>query len=95
MVNGGGSFDGEKFDFNTFRLIGTETYLNNYLDEINKDLTKIDHWLYGPCVESDITGVKNLVNKNIVLNSACIRKFYSSSKKKYFNIMKQIFVGQK
>ncbi len=85
MINGGSSFDGEKFDFNTFRLIGTETYLNTYLDDLNKDLTKIDHWLYGPCVESDITGVKNLVNKNIVLNSACIRKFYSSSKKKYFN----------
>jgi hypothetical protein len=76
----------EGIDFSSFKIIGIEVYLNTYLQTINKNLSKIDHWLYGPCQESDMKGIKqNLFNKNVFLNSACIRKYFSFSENKYYN----------
>ena len=76
----------EGIDFSSFKIIGIEVYLNTYLQTINKNLSKIDHWLYGPCQESDMKGVKqNLFNKNVFLHSACIRKYFSFSENKYYN----------
>lgn len=72
-------------DFFSFRIIGIESYLNTYLQTLNKNLTKLDHWLYGPCQESDMKGIKDIFDKDIFLHSACIRKFYSFSKNKYYN----------
>ena len=83
-----GTSDSEKgFDFNSFRIIGIKDYLNKYLTTFNKDLTKMDHWIYGPCQESELSlKYKNIVDKNIYKNSACIQKYYSSKDNKYYNI---------
>ena len=72
------------FDFESFRLIGIDTYLYNYSDE--KNLTKIDHWLYGLCNEdSDIKGISHLITQEYYSKSACIRKYFNSSSQKYYD----------
>ena len=37
----------EKFDFNSFQIIGIEVILSTYV--LKQNLTLLDHWLYGPC----------------------------------------------
>ena len=76
----------QSFDFNSFRIIGIKDYLNTYVATLNKDLTKIDHWIYGPCQESDLSEKnKKLIEKDVYMNSACIQKYYSSLENKYYN----------
>ena len=76
------------FDFLSFRIIGIDSYYVNYLE--NKNLTNIDHWLYGKCnINSDTHGIGYLINKrdfNRFENFACIKKFYDSKLGKYYNI---------
>ena len=38
-----------EFDFNSFRVVGMQFPLNIYTEFLNKNLSIIDHWLYGPC----------------------------------------------
>ena len=59
------------FDFTSFRIIGIETLLNTYLNELNKNLTSIDHWLYGPCERKDANDLSNLININSFTKCAC------------------------
>ena len=40
-------YQGEEFDFTIFNIIGFDKNLIDY--EINNDLTKHNHWLYGFC----------------------------------------------
>ena len=75
----------EGFDFTYFNLIGLETYIQDY--ENDNDLTKYNHWLYGICNnETDTQGISHLTNQAFFTYSACIKKYYSSSKKQYFDI---------
>lgn len=69
----------KEFDFESFRIIGFNTYFDNYIH--NRDLSKFDHWLYGPCNE-----INNLISEIDISNSACIKKYYNSKEKKYINI---------
>ena len=78
------------FDFESFRLIGIDTYLYNYEDD--KNLTNIDHWLYGLCNEtSDIEGINDLITQDYYSRSACIRKYFNSSTQKYYDINDENF----
>ena len=71
-------------DFRSFRIIGFQTFFNEY--EGDKNISKLDHWLYGFCNnETDTKGIEYLINYNFFSNSACIRKYFNSSEQKYYD----------
>jgi len=74
------------FDFGTFRAVGfDDVYYEEYMDNPNI-IEEKDHWIYGYCNNnSDTEGIGYLINFNYYEQSACIRKYYDKSKKKYFN----------
>ena len=75
----------ESFDFTNFNLIGLETYTKDF--EYDNDLSKYNHWLYGFCdKEKDLKGIENLKIKDFFPKSACIRKYYDSTSKKYYKV---------
>ena len=49
----------EGINFTEIRIIGIHTYFDNYVSERNISL--IDHWLYGLCNNSDAEGINNLI----------------------------------
>ena len=71
-------------DFTIFRVIGMETFFTRYLN--NSNLNNYNHWLYGPCKNINIEGIKYLITNNYFENSACIIKYFDVKKQKYFNI---------
>ena len=74
-----------KFDFENLRIIGFETYLEDYLQ--NKNLNDFNHWLYGPCDNyNNIKEISPLINEEIFRKSACIKKYYDSNEQKYIDI---------
>ena len=71
------------FDFESFRLVGIDTYLSYY--EADKNLSNLDHWLYGLCNnETDTEGISYIINQEFFTKSACIRKYFDSSKQEYY-----------
>jgi hypothetical protein len=88
-------FDSNKdigFDFESFRIIGIDTYYQNYIDDKNRNLSNYNHWLYGKCNnDSDTEGIDYLINKKNFLNFACISKYYDNETKKYYNTGDQNF----
>jgi hypothetical protein len=80
------------FDFRSFRIIGIDTYYQNYIDDKNRNLSNYNHWLYGKCNnDSDTEGIGYLINKNNFMNFACIRKYYDNETKKYYTTGEQNF----
>ena len=78
-------------DFDLIRIIGLEETIDLY--EINNDLSKINHWIYGPCNNStDTEGITNLINFEHFTESACIRKYYNKDKNKYYNTNDKEFI---
>jgi len=72
-------------DFTSFRIIGFDNYFQAYLIN-NKDLSKMDHWLYGFCNnETDTEGIGYLIKYDFFKKSACIRKYFDSIKQKYYD----------
>ena len=72
------------FDFRSFRIIGFDSYYTKYLED--KNLEKYDHWLYGLCNnETDTEGIGYLFKSENFKKCACIRKYYNSLEKKYYN----------
>ena len=72
------------FDFESFRLIGLNSYLSVY--QANKNLSNYDHWLYGLCNnDTDTEGISNLITHQFYNISACIRKYFNSSEQKYYD----------
>ena len=71
-------------NFTYFRIIGLDTYFHYYLKD--KNLSKFDHWLYGYCNnDSDTEGIGYLIKDKDFYNSACIKKYFSSSEQKYYD----------
>ena len=72
------------FDFRSFRIIGLDNYYVKYLED--KNLENYDHWLYGLCNnETDTEGIGYLFTSENFKKCACIRKYYNSLEKKYYN----------
>ena len=72
-------------DFTSFRIIGFDNYFQAYLIN-NKNLSKMNHWLYGFCNnETDTEGIGYLIKYDFFKKSACIRKYFDSSKQKYYD----------
>ena len=73
------------YDFNSIRIYGIQIILDTYIK--NYDYSKNNHWEYALCNYDDITNkkIKDIIDKNAFSLSACIKKYYSSKDKKYFN----------
>ena len=81
-------------DFDLLNIIGIEVTIDLYQD--NNDLSKYNHWIYGPCNNStDIEGIKELIKFEHFTESACIRKYYNKEDKKYYNINEKNFICPK
>ena len=73
-------------DFQAFRIIGfDDVYADDYMND--GEIAKIkNHWIYGNCNnDSDTKGISYLITHKYFEQSACIRKYYDASKRKYFN----------
>ena len=73
-------------DFQAFRIIGfDDAYADDYMND--GEIAKIkDHWIYGNCNnDSDTKGISYLITHKYFEQSACIRKYYDATKRKYFN----------
>ena len=80
----------EEFDFQMFRIIGFETYLEEYIN--NRSLNNFNHWLYGPCdKESDIQNISTLVTDKNFAKYACIKKYFDLNEQKYIDINESNF----
>ncbi len=78
--------DGQ-FDFYQFRIIGFETYLDEYINDRN--IYNFNHWLYGPCGNiNDVNDISqnDFINRDYFNTYACIKKYYDLKEKKYINI---------
>ena len=75
--------DYEGFDFSYFNIIGIYNDVSNY--ESDKNITNYDHWLYGLCNEDDITNIKDIATQDFFKSSACIRKYFDSNNKIYYD----------
>ena len=79
-----------EFDYNSFRIIGMETPLNAYTEYYKKNITFLDHWLYGPCnIDNDY--LKSTIYEEILNQSVCIKKYYSYYERKYYDINDENF----
>ena len=74
----------EGIDFTKFIIIGLEIYFESIIQ--NPFILKyVNHWIYGKCNSDDIEGINYLINNNFFEKSACIKKYYDSKEKKYYN----------
>ena len=65
--------DEQEIDFESFRIIGFETYLDEYIND--KNLSNFNHWLYDPCNnDTDTIGISYLITQKYLTKSACIQK---------------------
>lgn len=75
--------DYEGFDFSYFNIIGIYKDISNY--EGDKNISNYDHWLYGFCNENDIKGIEDIATQDFLTNSACVRKYFDSKYKNYYD----------
>ena len=69
-------------DFRSFRIIGFSDYHEN-MD--NNNIKQIDHWIYGLCNENDSKGINDIIEVEEYKECACIKKYYNSLKKEYYD----------
>ena len=71
-------------EFDKVEIIGIEETIDNFIN--NTDLTKYNHWLYGPCNnDTDTEGISYLIDVDYFTESACIRKYYNKDTQKYYD----------
>ena len=72
-------------NFRNFRIVGLNTFIDYYKDD--KNISKYEHWLYGKCNnKTDTEGISHLIEYKFFENSACIKKYFNSSNKQYYDI---------
>ena len=79
-------------DFAAFKIVGfDDAYSDNYMDDPGIVKTK-NHWVYGKCNNiSDTKGISYLIDQKYYEESACIRKYYDATKRKYFETNEEGF----
>ena len=70
-------------DFRSFRIMGFSDHHENMED---KNIKQIDHWIYGFCDENDSKGIYDLIQVEEYKECACIKKYYNSIKKIYYDV---------
>lgn len=85
------------FDFDAFRIIGLSSRgLQAFLSNNPLILERATHWIYGKCdIDKDAKDIKDLINIEEFSKSACLRKYYSSKTKMYYDINDKDFVAPK
>ena len=64
--------------------------------EKRKGLEYFSHWLYGYCdKEKNVEGLDDLITFDFFEKSVCIKKFYNSTERKYYEIGDAKFVWPK
>ncbi len=84
-----------EYDFNSIRIYGIQTTLDNYLRGNEFNYSSNNHWEYGLCNYNDVKNkkIKKLLDENIFSkSSACIQRYYDSKQKRYFNINESGFI---
>ena len=79
----------KNLDFESIRIFGFEYTIDNYIS--NNDLSKYNHWLYGPCNNNDMKNVEELIIQEFPEKSACIRQYFNVENQKYYNISDKNF----
>ena len=78
-------------DFKSFRIIGLETFYQVHSSN-RSNLINIDHWIYGFCNnKTDTAEISHLIDYDYFEKSACIRKYYNSREKKYYDTWEENF----
>ena len=73
----------QNIDFESIRIFGLRFPIDYYIS--NNDILKYDHWLYGSCNSEDFKiNIEYLNNSKFPEKSACIRKYFNSINKKYY-----------
>ena len=74
----------EDFNFSYFNAFGIEAPVTQYASDIN--IKNYEHWLYGFCNnDSDIKDLRDIIKADYFTKSACIRKYYDSKNKIYYD----------
>ena len=88
-------FDSTKlgFDFSVFRAVGVNNiYYEQYMN-YPEVISWVNHWIYGACNDNtDIEGIKDLIDPIVYKNAACIREYYNANEKKYYKTGENGFV---
>ena len=76
-----------RIDYDAIRIVGINRPIENYMKN-NTDLTRYNHWVYGPCNYNEINDdeIRNIINKRTFPLSACIKEYYDLESKKYSKI---------
>ena len=78
----------EEIDLEAFSIIGAQLYGNNFLNNAKYNgIVSFDHWLYGYCnKEINTKGLDNLISDKMFNKSVCIKKYYNSTERQYYDI---------
>jgi len=76
-------------DFTKLRIIGSKNYYSTFNNNIIK---RRSHWLYGQCDNiAELKEFSYLINNVIFQKSACIKKYFNSKTKKYYDMSSPYF----
>ena len=71
-------------DFHAVNIVGLSKYISYY--QSDQDLSKIEHWIYGPCEDEDAEGVREIIeNYTLFKEGACIKKVWNISEMRYYS----------
>ena len=77
-------------DFDMVTIIGIQLDIGLY--QKDNDLSKYDHWIYGPCNNSsDTEGISHIITADHFTESACIRQYYNKDDNKYYDTKDENF----
>ena len=81
--------DGEAditIDYDAIRIIGIDRSIDNYMRHYN--LSKINHWVYGPCNYNEINDdeLSKIIPEKYFSQSACIKEYYNCTSQNYSKI---------
>ena len=80
----------KELDFNKIEIVGLSISIESMIS--SGDNISYSHWIYDKCdKESDKRGLGNLLDNDTFQKSACIKKYYNSSKSQYFNVDEESF----
>ena len=81
------------FDFSVFRAVGVNNiYYEQYMNYPGV-ISYVNHWIYGACNDNtDIEGIKDLIDPKVYKNAACIREYYNAKENKYYKTGENGFV---
>ena len=94
-----GKIVNEEIDYTIYNIVGAQIYVDNFINNGIKNgggIKTFEHWLYGTCNKIENTkDIDNFLNFSFFEKSACVRKYFNFTTKKYYNIGEPGFVWPK